>query len=161
MPLVNTSPGTARPGTAGPGTAADGNASNADVVSRPVCRWLIRLIAVSSLVVLPWAAYLAESLPSSVSARHWPLAWTGLDIALAAGLAVTAWLALRRDRIVAFPAVSTATLLIADAWFDVCTAPAGSPVFWALADAGIEVGEAAGCLALAIAIWRAPHGKAA
>jgi hypothetical protein len=135
-------------------TAADGPGA-ADVSRRPVFRWLVRLVAVSAVVALPWAAYLAESLPPSVSARHWPLAWAWLDVALAAGLAATAWLAIRRDRIVAFPAVSTATLLIADAWFDVCTAPAGSPMLWALADAGVEVGEALGCLLLAVAIWRA------
>ena len=54
--------------------------------ARPAFRWLIRLVAVSSAVLFPWAAYLADTHPSSVSARHWPLAWTGLDIAMAAGL---------------------------------------------------------------------------
>jgi len=121
--------------------------------ARPGFRWLVRLLAVSSCVLFPWAAYLAATLPASVSARHWPLAWTGLDVAMAAGLAATAWLAVRRDRRLAFPAVSTATLLFADAWFDVCTAPAGGPLVMALADMGIEVAEAAGCLALAAAIW--------
>lgn len=126
-----------------------------DGAFKPAFRWLVRLIAVSAVVLLPWAAYLALSLPASVSARHWPAAWTGLDVVMAAGLAVTAWLAVRRDRRVAFPAVSTATLLFVDAWFDVCTAPAGAPLAMALADMGIEVAEAAGCLALAVAVWRA------
>jgi hypothetical protein len=94
------------------------------------------------------------TLPASVSARHWPLAWTGLDVVMAAGLAATAWLAIRRDRRLAFPAVSTATLLLADAWFDVCTAPSGGPLLMAIADMCIEVAEAAGCLALAAAVWR-------
>ena len=53
---------------------------------------------------------------------------------MAAGLGATAWLAIRRDRWLAVPAVSTATLLAADAWFDVCTAPAGRPLALALAD---------------------------
>lgn len=122
--------------------------------ARPAFRWLVRLVAVSSVVLFPWAAYLAATLPASVSARHWPLAWTGLDVAMAAGLAATAWLAVRRDRRLAFPAVSTATLLLADAWFDVCTAPAGGPLAMALADMGIEVAEAFGCLALTAAVWR-------
>jgi hypothetical protein len=38
---------------------------------------------------------------------------------MAAGLAATAFLAIRRDRRIALVAVSTATLLLADAWFDV------------------------------------------
>jgi hypothetical protein len=124
--------------------------------SRSAYRWLARLVAISSLVLFPWAAYLAMTLPASVSARHWPLAWTGFDVAMAAGLAATAWLAVRRDRRLAFPAVSSATLLLADAWFDVCTAPAGGPLLMSLADMCIEVGEAAGCLALAAAVWRTP-----
>lgn len=119
-----------------------------------VSRWLVRLIAVSAVVLLPWAAYLALSLPASVSARHWPVAWAGLDVVMAVGLAATAWLAARRDRRVAFPAVSTVTLLLVDAWFDVCTAPAGGPLLTALADMCVEVAEAAGCLALAVVVWR-------
>lgn len=117
-------------------------------------RWLTGLAAVSAAVLLPWAAYLAATLPSGVSARHWPLAWTGLDVAMAAGLAATAWLAVRRDRRLALPAVSSAALLLADAWFDVCTAPAGSPFAWALVDMCIEIAEAACCVALALAAWR-------
>ena len=137
-----------------------------DGTSKPAFRWLVRLIAVSAAVLLPWAAYLALSLPASVSARHWPVAWTGLDVVMAAGLAATAWLAIRRDRRMAFPAVSTATLLLVDAWFDVCTAPGGGPLLMALADMGVEVAEAAGCLALTAAVWRtyssgaAPQGDA-
>jgi hypothetical protein len=117
-------------------------------------RWLAGLVAVSSAVLLPWAAYLASTLPSSVGARHWPLAWAGLDVAIAAGLATTAWLAVRRDRRLAFPAASSATLLLADAWFDVCTAPAGSPLGWAITDMFIEIAEAAACVVLAVAVWR-------
>ncbi|MGH3164624.1 MAG: hypothetical protein ACRDN0_01875 [Trebonia sp.] len=116
-------------------------------------RWAVRLVAISA-AVLPWAAYLAATLPSSVSARHWPLAWTGLDIAMAGGLAATAWLAIRRDRRLAFPAVSSATLLLADAWFDVCTASAGSALNWAIADMFIELAEASACVVLAVAVWR-------
>jgi hypothetical protein len=117
-------------------------------------RWLVRLVAVSAAVLLPWAAYLASTLPSSVGARHWPLTWTGLDVAMACGLAATAWLAVRRDRRLAFPAISSATLLLADAWFDVCMAPAGAPLTWALVDMFIEIAEAAACVALAVAVWR-------
>jgi len=120
--------------------------------TRPMLRWLVRLVLVSSVVLLPWAAYLAVSLPSSVSAKHWSMAWTGFDVAIAIGFGATAWFAIRLSRSVVFPAVATATLLVADAWFDVCTASAGRPLFEALADAGVEVGEAIGCVALAVAV---------
>ena len=122
-------------------------------------RWLTRLIAGSAVILLPWIAYLAETLPSSVSARHWPLVWAGFDGAMALGLALTAWFAIRRDRRLAFPAASTATLLVADAWFDVCTAPAGQPLAFALIGMGVELAEAVACVALAIAVWRdTPEG---
>lgn len=131
-----------------------------DGAARPVFRWLAGMIAVSAVILLPWAAYLALSLPASVSARHWPVAWAGLDVVMAAGLATTACLAVRRDRRIAFPAVSTATLLLADAWFEVCTAPAGGPLVMALADMCVEVAEAAGCLALMAAVWHASPCRA-
>jgi hypothetical protein len=112
----------------------------------------------SAVVLLPWIAYLAATLPSSVTVRHWPLAWSGLDAAMAAGLAAAAWLAIRRDRRLAFAAASTASLLLADAWFDVYTAPAGRPLIVALAGMCAEIGQAAACILLAVAIWRDEHG---
>src|ERR1700728_1294146 len=91
--------------------------------AKPAFRWLVRLIAVSAVVLVPWAAYLALSLPASVSARHWPVAWAGLDVVMAVGLAATAWLAVRRDRRMTFPAVSTAPLSLGGARFGLSTAP--------------------------------------
>jgi hypothetical protein len=117
-------------------------------------RLAVAIVTSSALILLPWIAYLALSLPSSVSARHWPLVWAGLDTAMAAGLALTGWLAIRRDRRVAFVAASTATLLIVDAWFDVCTSPAGRPLTLALLDMGLELAEAGVCVLLAWAVWR-------
>ena len=116
-------------------------------------------MATSAVVLLPWTAYLAASLPSSVTARHWPLAWSGLDAAMAAGLAATAWLAIRRDRRLTFAVASTATVLVTDAWFDVCTAPAGRPLMIALVGMCVEIGEAAACILLAVALWRDERGE--
>ncbi len=112
------------------------------------------LVTASAVVLLPWIVYLAATLPPSVSARHWPLVWIGLDSAMAAGLAVTGVLAFRRDRRVAFAAASTATVLFMDGWFDVCTAPAGRALAFALLDLCVEIGEAVACLMLGRAIWR-------
>ena len=118
-----------------------------------MCRWIATLVMVSAVILLPWIAYLAISLPPSISARHWPLVWAGLDTAMAAGLAGTGWLAFRRDRRIAFCAASTATVLVMDAWFDVCTSPAGQPLMFALADMCVELAEAAACLILAWIVW--------
>jgi len=131
-----------------------------DGPARPACRWLARLTAVSAAALFPWAAYLALTLPASVTARHWPAAWAGLDAVMAAGLAATSWLAARRDRRMIFPAVSTTTLLLADAWFDVCTAPAGRPLMTALACMCAEVAVAAACLAVTASTWRVTPGGA-
>jgi hypothetical protein len=119
-----------------------------------VLRLIASAIAASAIALLPWTAYLAATLPSSASARHWSLAWCGLDLAIAGGLAATAWAAIRRDRRAGLAAASTATLLLTDAWFDVCTSPPGRPLAWAIAQAVLEVAGAVGCLVLAWAIWR-------
>ena len=108
----------------------------------------------SAVILLPWIVYLAVSLPPTASVRHWSAVWVGLDAGEAIGLASTAWLALRRDRRVALVAVSTATMLVLDAWFDVCTSPAGQSYAFALTDMVIELAEAAACLAVGWLVWR-------
>jgi hypothetical protein len=116
-------------------------------------RWIATAVIVSAVVLLPWIAYLSVSLPPSASARHWPVVWAGLDAAEAVGLAATGWLALRRDRRAAFCAASTATMLVLDAWFDVCTSAAGQSYAFALIDVVIEVAEAAACLVVGWLVW--------
>jgi hypothetical protein len=111
-------------------------------------------VTASAVILMPWIAYLAATLPPTVSAQHWPLAWAGLDSVLAVGLATTGVLAIRRDRRAAFVAVSTATVLLMDGWFDVCTSAPGRPLAFALVDLCVEAGEAAACLMLAWIIWR-------
>jgi hypothetical protein len=116
------------------------------------------LVTVSAVILLPWIAYLAATLPPSVSARHWPLVWIGLDSVMAVGLAATGLLASQRDRRVAFVATSTATVLFLVGWFDVCTAASGRSLMFALIDMCIEIGEAAACLVLGWLVWRDPRG---
>jgi hypothetical protein len=117
-------------------------------------RAMASVAMMSAVILLPWIIYLAVSLPPSASARHWPVVWTGLDAAEAIGLAATGWLALRRDRRAAFCAASTATMLVLDAWFDVCTSAAGEQYAFALIDVVIEVAEAAACVAIGWLVWR-------
>ena len=56
--------------------------------------------------------------------------------------------------LVAVITTAAAIMLVADAWFDVCTVAAGRPLALVLTDMGVELGEAACCLLLAWAVWR-------
>jgi hypothetical protein len=100
----------------------------------------------AAVVLLPWTVSVATQLPHSAVARHWNTAWAGIDIAITIGLALTSWLGRRRDHRVAPAATATATLMCADAWFDLCTSGSGFPFGCAVAEAAIELVVAAGCL---------------
>jgi HAD superfamily hydrolase (TIGR01509 family) len=113
--------------------------------------WLALGIAGAGLGLVPWLAYLAISLPPSPVAWHWPAAWAGLDAMEAAGLVSTGVLLLRRDARACLTAAGTAALLLADAWFDVTTAPPGSGALTSLLMALLaELPAAALCAGLAI-----------
>ena len=87
--------------------------------------------------LVPWSAILAARGPSTAVARHWNLAWSGLDLGEAWAAGATAWLLVRRDRRAAQSAAVLAALLCADAWLDVCTAGPGRAVRVALAEAAL------------------------
>jgi len=113
--------------------AARPDGQKAELAARGSARGLrisFRLVALGLTAggagLLPWLVYLAVSLPPSPVAWHWPAAWAGLDGMEAAGLACTGVLMLRRDPRFRLAAAATAALLLADAWFDVTTAPPGS-----------------------------------
>jgi hypothetical protein len=78
--------------------------------------WTATTVAV---VLVPWLAYLAVTLPDRHRAHEWRLAWVGFDVALVLGFAATAWFGWRSRQIVVTAFVVTATLLLCDAWFDV------------------------------------------
>jgi hypothetical protein len=121
--------------------------------------WLALGITGAGLGLIPWLAYLAISLPSSTTASHWPAAWAGLDAMEAAGLISTGVLLLRRDARACLTAAGTAALLLADAWFDVTTAPPGSGALTSLLMAVLaELPAAALCAGLAIRGLRRPPG---
>ena len=108
------------------------------VLLRPV---LLRRARLAALAVggflLPWCVVLAITLPGTAHAQHWALAWVGLDGAEALTALVTA----------ALPAAATGTLLLIDAWFDICTSAPGAAQAMSLAEAVfVEV-------PLAVAAW--------
>jgi len=107
-----------------------------------------RLVALAAGgFLLPWSALLAVTLPATAQAQHWALAWAGLDAAEAAAALVTAVLLSRGDRRASLPAAAAGTLLLVDAWFDVCTSAPGAGQAMALAEAGCAE------LPLAVAAW--------
>ena len=76
--------------------------------------------------MLPWLVTLATWLPASTRVFHWSIAWVGLDALEVISLVVTGWLFLRADRRCCLAAAGTAMLLLADTWFDLTTAQAGT-----------------------------------
>jgi hypothetical protein len=86
-------------------------------------RWVGPAFALFSVVMVPWIVYIAVSLPSRQLSPNYDLAWAGFDVLLAAGLAGSAYFALRRSRYLSAVAAATAALLVVDAWFDCMTTP--------------------------------------
>jgi hypothetical protein len=85
--------------------------------------------------LLPWCALLGATLPATTRAHNWSLAWMGLDAAEGVAALTTAVLLARADARVALTATAGGTLLLADAWFDVCTSAPGLDHAVAVAEA--------------------------
>jgi hypothetical protein len=87
-------------------------------------RSVLSLVACAAGLI-PWTVGLAVTLPHRYVVGTWTLTWTGFDVALIGCFAVTAW-ALWKQRQIAMPAaITTAVLLLCDAWFDLLTAHRG------------------------------------
>jgi hypothetical protein len=85
-------------------------------------RRVVETLVIACLVLCGWIIVLGLTLPRRYDAAHWNLAWVGFDVALLVGLAATAWAAWRRRVVIVLFGTITATLMLADAWFDVTTA---------------------------------------
>jgi hypothetical protein len=103
-------------------------------------RWFMRrmrefrvVLMVGSVVVLvPWIAYIAVTLPRVYVADNWDKTWVGFDILLLFMLVTTAVLGFLRRQLLILTSFATGLLLVCDAWFDVMTAH-GDDVFVSLA----------------------------
>jgi hypothetical protein len=93
---------------------------------------VLEALVAACVALAGWIVVLGFTLPRRYDAAHWNLAWLGFDLALLAGLVLTAWAAWRRRAVVVLFATATATLLCADAWFDVTTARSSDLVVSAL-----------------------------
>lgn len=85
-------------------------------------RFVIEALIFACVTLAAWIIVLSLTLPRRYDASHWNLAWIGFDVAVLSGLAATAWAAWRRRIVIVLFATATATLLCADAWFDLTTA---------------------------------------
>ena len=135
-------------------------------------RWAGPAFALFSLILLPWIAYLAYSLPSRQVSADYDVAWAGFDVMLLAALAGTGYFALRRSRYLAAAATAAATLLVVDAWFDVMTTLPGQRLEPVVLAALVELPLASVCAwlslhtqqlaerRLVLLLRRGPKGKA-
>ncbi|MFD2766039.1 hypothetical protein [Micromonospora eburnea] len=127
-------------------------ADETERASEPLPRWVAPTFVALALLTLPWAGYLALTLPRHAVSAHYRAAWVGFDLGLAALLSLTAWCAYRGNRQVVLAATGTATMLVVDAWFDVTTAATGPDlVVSVLLAALVELPLAGVCL------WIARH----
>jgi LPXTG-motif cell wall-anchored protein len=100
----------------------------------PLRRGQLVALAVGAFL-LPWCVLLGLTLPATADAQHWSLAWAGLDCAEAVAALATALLLRRADPRAGLTAVAGGALLLADAWFDVCTSAPGLDHALAVAEA--------------------------
>ena len=121
----------------------------------PKQRLLVVVVTcIGAAVLVPWIAFLSVSLPRSHSVRQWNVVWVGFDIALAACLGLSGWWVVQRRQLAILGLVVAATLLVCDAWFDMCLAWGTSEQTWALVGAAIELPVAALMAGSALRILR-------
>ncbi|KOV63671.1 hypothetical protein ADK64_19075 [Streptomyces sp. MMG1121] len=113
-----------------------------------------------AVLLVPWMAVLAVTLPGSTRVDNWPLPWIGLDVLLATGCATTAFLGLRGDPRARLTASATASTAVLDAWFDITTAHPGSALLQALLCAVAEGALAGACVCLAAGRGRSRPARA-
>jgi len=87
---------------------------------------LLTILITGAVLEIVWTVYIGWRLPRHYVAHHWDLAWVGLDVAEIAMLIGATWAAWRRRAVLILFCITSATLLLVDAWFDVTTAGHGS-----------------------------------
>jgi hypothetical protein len=115
--------------------------------TRPRYVLVATLLGGASLFLVPWSGWLVHTLPCRYLSTHWRVAWAGYDLALAVALAFTCVGVVRRATWLDRAAVAAATLLAADAWFDVVTSRGAAAGAVATAEAvAVELPVALLCL---------------
>ena len=98
-------------------------------------RWTAPVFLFFSVLLIPWIAWLAVSLPSSHTDHFYDVTWVGFDIGLLGAMATVMVLARRRSEYVEVAAITTCTMLVVDAWFDITTSTPGADRWEAIAAA--------------------------
>ena len=141
--------------------AADASARDIPPAVRRRARrlaWAYLIVAVGLIV---WTVILALSLPKENLEHHYRLTWTGFDLIEVLAIFLTAYWAFRLDARVVFPATVVATLLVADAWFDVTTSTTAADAIQALILAlAVELPAAAFSLYVAHRVGRRVRDRA-
>jgi hypothetical protein len=110
---------------------------------------IILVLGLVALLLVPWTVWLATRLPSRHVSPHWDVQWVGFDVGLTATFAVTALALWRGSRWVPYLCTAAATLLLADAWFDLSTARTDKELSWAIGVAVLaEIPLAILCIAI-------------
>ena len=119
----------------------------------------VYLIVAAGLIV--WTVFLALSLPKENLEHHFRLTWTGFDLIEVLAIGLTAYWAFRLDTRVVYPATAVATLLVADAWFDITTSTTAADATQALILAlAVELPAAAFSLYVAHRVGRRVRERA-
>jgi len=82
-------------------------------------RWFLLGTIACCMALAAWIGVLAVTLPRFYRAGDWRGAWVGFDLAELIAFAATAWAAWRGRQVLIMCLLVLATLLFADAWFDV------------------------------------------
>ncbi|MFE5375962.1 hypothetical protein [Streptomyces mirabilis] len=82
-------------------------------------RHTLKLLAVCLIGLVTWTVLLALTLPTEHQVHQWRVTWVGFDALLGVAMASTAFFGWRQHRAVLASTLTTAILLICDAWFDV------------------------------------------
>jgi hypothetical protein len=98
-------------------------------------RWFLLATIACCVVLAAWIGVLAVTLPRFYRAGDWRGAWVGFDLAELIAFAATAWAAWRGRQVLIMCLLVLATLLFADAWFDVTLDVRTSGFMWSLLSA--------------------------
>ncbi|MGA8245903.1 MAG: hypothetical protein WB797_03295 [Nocardioides sp.] len=96
-----------------------------DTTLRQQRRLRLGVTAAGAALLVPWALYLAVSLPREHRIRDWDVLWVGFDGIEVLLLVATFWLSRQRRIIGILTAFATGVVLLCDAWFDLLTSAPG------------------------------------
>jgi hypothetical protein len=105
--------------------AGDPRSASAAHQLRWLRKWALLILGGFAVILFPWTAYLALTLPTRHLTPHWDAAWAGFDLMMAGVVLWTVVSILRRSRYLVIATSVTGTFLICDAWFDLVTSRQG------------------------------------